>query len=199
MIVALLRHGPTEWNAARRLQGRADIPLSPQGREQVRAWRLPPELAAARLVASPLARARETARLLGGREPALAPGLVEMDWGDWEGMTFDELRATHAQAFAAAEANGVDFRPPRGESLREVRERLTAWLAAAAAGPEPVVAVTHRGVLNALVGLLTGWNGIGRGPLKLRAGCVHVVEVAAGGRLRERAWNVPLVGTAPSA
>ena len=52
MIVALVRHGRTEWNEAGRMQGRADVPLSASGREQVRAWRLPQELRGARFVSS---------------------------------------------------------------------------------------------------------------------------------------------------
>ena len=78
MIVALLRHGRTEWNDVRRMQGRADISLSDAGRAQVAAWRLPAALAGARIVASPLARAIETARLLCGTEPAVERRLREV-------------------------------------------------------------------------------------------------------------------------
>ena len=65
--LALLRHGPTEWNAARRLQGRADIPLSAEGREIVRAWRLPETIAAFAWISSPLRRCIETATILRGQ------------------------------------------------------------------------------------------------------------------------------------
>ena len=65
MIVAFVRHGRTEWNDAGRMQGRADIGLSEAGRAQVRGWTLPRSLAGARFVASPLARARETAAIMG--------------------------------------------------------------------------------------------------------------------------------------
>jgi len=194
MIVALLRHGPTPWNEAQRLQGRADIALSPAGREQVGMWRLPAELARAELVASPLARAVETARIVAGREPVIEPDLVEMDWGAWEGETFAGLRERHAAAFAAAEARGLDFRPPDGESMREVQQRLLSWLARAATRPGPIVAVTHKGLLNMLVAHLTGWNGIGRSPVKLRPGRVHLVDVQARGTVGLRAWDVSLAG-----
>ncbi|GIK86883.1 MAG: hypothetical protein BroJett026_23640 [Betaproteobacteria bacterium] len=192
MIVGLLRHGRTAWNDAGRLQGRADVPLSPEGRAQVARWQLPPALAGGRIVASPLARAAETARLLAGRAPALDPDLAEMDWGAWEGETFERLRTLHGPAFAAEEARGLDFRPPGGESLREVQRRLLRWLAREAAAGGTVVAVTHRGVLNTLVAHLTAWNGIGRAPLRLRPDCVHVVAVDAAGEVREHAWNVAL-------
>jgi probable phosphoglycerate mutase len=192
VIVAFVRHGPTAWNAHGRLQGRADVPLSADGRAQVARWRLPADVAGARLVASPLARAVETARLLGGTEPAIAADLVEMDWGAWEGETFASLRAHHAHAFAAAEAAGLDFRPPGGESIRDVQARLLRWLAATAREAGPVVAVTHKGVLNALVAHVTGWNAIGRSPVKLRPACAHVVAIDAAGRPSVRAWNAPL-------
>lgn len=196
MIVALLRHGRTAWNAQGRLQGRADFPLSPAGEAQVDRWRIPPGFEDADVVASPLLRAVATAQRLAGRPPRIVADLIEMDWGAWEGESFETLRGQHAQAFAAAEARGLDFRPPGGESLREVRQRLLSWLAhaAVAGGPDAVVlAVTHRGVLNALVAHLTGWNGIGRPPVKPRNDCAQVIAVDAGGRVALHAWNVPLV------
>ena len=87
VIVAFLRHGRTAWNDAGRMQGRADVPLSEAGRTQVRRWRLPASLAGAQFVASPLARARETAALLGAQPVAVDDALIEMDWGEWEGET----------------------------------------------------------------------------------------------------------------
>jgi probable phosphoglycerate mutase len=149
-------------------------------------------LADATIVASPLVRAVETARIVAARAPAIAPDLIEMDWGAWEGESFASLRERHAADFAAAEARGLDFRPPGGESIREVQVRLLRWLADVATLPGPVVAVTHKGVLNALLSHLTGWNAIGRAPVKLRAGRIHQIEVAAADRVRLRAWNVPL-------
>jgi probable phosphoglycerate mutase len=192
VIVALLRHGRTAWNDAQRLQGRADIPLTAAGREQVLRWRLPAELSRATLCSSPLARAVETARLASRRDPVVVPALIEMDWGAWEGTTFAALRTDHADAFAAAEARGLDFRPPGGESLREVQQRVLGWLASLAATGGPVLAVTHKGVLNVLVAHLTGWNGIGRSPVKLRPDCIHLLELDHAGALRAVEWSRPL-------
>lgn len=193
MIVALLRHGRTAWNDVQRLQGRADIPLTAAGREQVLRWRLPGELAHATVCASPLVRAVETARLVARCEPVVVPALIEMDWGAWEGMTFAALRADHAEAFAAAETRGLDFRPPGGESLREVQQRVLGWLASLPSNDRPVLAFTHKGVLNVLVAHLTGWNGIGRPPVKLRPDCLHLLEVDPAGALRAVAWSRPLL------
>ena len=63
--IALIRHGPTGWNAERRLQGRADRPLSDEGRARVAGWRVPDAYLGFEWVASPLSRARETAEILG--------------------------------------------------------------------------------------------------------------------------------------
>ena len=192
MIVALLRHGRTEWNDVRRMQGRADIPLSDAGRAQVAAWRLPAAVVGARVVASPLARAVETARLLYGTEPQVDSELIEMDWGAWEGRTFEELRAELGPVYAVAEALGVDYRPPGGESPRDVQERIQRWFGRVATGHGPVVAVTHQGVLRALVAKLTGWDMVSKSPVKLLPDRVHLFE-AERGRLRAVEWNVPLL------
>jgi probable phosphoglycerate mutase len=192
MIVALLRHGRTEWNDVRRMQGRADIPLSDAGRAQVAAWRLPATVAGARVVASPLARAVETARLLSGTEPQVESDLIEMDWGAWEGRTFEELRAELGPVYAVAEALGVDYRPPDGESPRDVQERIQRWFGRVDTGHGPVVAVTHQGVLRALVAKLTGWDMVSKSPVRLLPDRVHLFE-AERGRLRAVEWNVPLL------
>lgn len=193
MIVALIRHGRTAWNDAGRMQGRAEVPLSEAGRAQVRAWQLPASLASARFATSPLARAVETAVLLGGRRPAVDEGLIEMDWGDWEGETLVTLRAEHGAAFALEAARGLDFRPPSGESPRDVQARVGAWLIRIAAWNTPVVAVTHKGVIRALLTLATGWNMLGKPPVRLADDTAHLVDVDVNGSLRALEWNVPLV------
>jgi probable phosphoglycerate mutase len=172
--VLLIRHGPTAWNEGGRIQGRADVGLSPRGRRMVVAWRLPGEWAAARVIASPLRRALETAVLLTGRAPVVDDRLLEMDWGDWQGRRLAELRAAAPAAVAAREGRGLDFRPPRGESPREVCVRLHALLVELAEDPRPVVAVCHKGVIRAALVLATGWDMLGKPPLRLprERGCV---------------------------
>jgi broad specificity phosphatase PhoE len=172
--VLLIRHGPTAWNEGGRIQGRADVGLSSRGRRMVAAWRLPAEWAAARVVASPLRRALDTAVLLTGRAPAVDHRLLEMDWGEWQGRRLVELRAAAPAAMAAREGRGLDFRPPGGESPREVCARLHALLAEFVQDPRPAVAVCHKGVLRAALVLATGWDMLGKPPLRLpRArGCV---------------------------
>lgn len=191
MIVSFIRHASTTWNEQGRMQGRRDIPLSEHGRAQVRSWRLPPDLAGhAAWVSSPLRRAVETAELLGGGTVHLESALIEMDWGDWEGLTLDELRNAHGTEFARNEARGLDFRAPGGESPREVRVRVEQWLARAS--PVPIVAVTHLGVLRVILAAATGWDMTGKPPIHLRSDAIHRFAVDGRGQVSIVECNLPL-------
>lgn len=180
--VALIRHAPTAWNRDRRLQGRSDIPLSDEGRAMARSWRLPPALAGFVWVTSELARARETAALM-GLEPGSADArLNEMDWAEWTGRTLADLRAEFGAGMAANEARGLDFRPPGGESPREVSERLASWLRERADLGFDTGAITHRGVLRAALALAAGWDFLGMPPLDLDRDGVLLLDIDKDGR-----------------
>ena len=90
--IVMIRHATTTWNENRRLQGRSDIALSVKGHSELSNWRLPKTYENGKWVCSPLLRAVQTARGLGAVDLQCEPCLVEMDWGDWEGCTIDELR-----------------------------------------------------------------------------------------------------------
>ena len=190
MSIALVRHARTEWNDAGRMQGRADIGLSEAGRAQVRGWTLPTRFKTARFVSSPLARARETAALLGGDHFTVDDALIEMHWGAWEGETHAALREQDGVRFELASARGLDFRPPGGESPRDVQERIRSWLASRANVPHDVVAITHQGVIRAVLALISGWDMTGKPPVRLHDDVAHVIDVD-GERFRAT-WNVPL-------
>ena len=195
MIVSFIRHGSTTWNEQRRMQGRRDVPLSERGHAQVSAWRLPAESTGAPVswVSSPLRRAVETAEILCGRAPSLEAALIEMDWGDWEGLRRDELRERHGAEFERNEARGLDFRPPGGESPRDVLERLRPWFARAALSPTPVVAVTHLGVLRVILAAATGWDMTGKAPVRLQRDALHRFAVDERGRVSIVLCNVALL------
>jgi 2,3-bisphosphoglycerate-dependent phosphoglycerate mutase len=173
-LLAMIRHGATDWNAKRRLQGRADRPLSAQGKAQVRRWHVPALLQDACWSASPLARAKETAALLSHPDPIIEPALIEMDWGDWEGRTREELIAELSSELVDRNPLGREFRSPRGESPREVWARLSPWIAAIAKLGKPTVAVTHRGVMRAVYAEATGWDMVGRPADELTANAAHL-------------------------
>jgi broad specificity phosphatase PhoE len=184
--LVLIRHGRTAWNEEGRMQGRADLPLSPAGRAEVLGWRLPAAWADARWLSSPLCRATETAALLTDRPVAVEPRLIEMDWGDFEGRTLAELRAEAPAAMAANEARGLDFRPAGGESSREVRarlERLFADLGADPAAAAIAVCVTHKGVVRAALSLATGWDMLAKPPLRLADDAALILNRQPGGQI----------------
>jgi broad specificity phosphatase PhoE len=183
MKILLIRHGRTAWNEEGRMQGRADLPLSPEGRAEVLRWRLPRAWADARWFSSPLRRATETAALLTDQRVAIEPRLIEMDWGPWEGFSLAELRERAPAAMAANEARGLNFRPPGGESPREVRARLDALLADLSDDPGDVVCLTHKGVIRAALSLATGWDMRSKPPLRLASDAALVLRRDADGRL----------------
>lgn len=166
MRVCLIRHGATEWNAAGRIQGGRDIPLSDAGRAQVGSWRLPDGFASARCLSSPLRRATETAAILGFVSPKRDARLVEMNWGEFEGRTLPELRATLGPAMRELEDAGLDFRPPDGESPREVAGRLREVLRTIAADGTDTVIIAHKGILRASLVLALDWKMLGRPPVR---------------------------------
>lgn len=132
----LVRHGETDWNADGRLQGQTDRPLSGFGREQAR--RLADELATEDFEAvysSDLARARETAEIVGARlglPVEVDPDLREKDWGNWEGLT-------------AVERDRVDFVGESTESHQERILRALRRISERHPGGGNVLVVTHGG------------------------------------------------------
>jgi broad specificity phosphatase PhoE len=194
--VALIRHGVTAENAAGRIQGRRDVPLSPAGRDALAGRRPPPDLDGFAWVSSPLLRARETAFLLTGAHATVDPRLTEMDWGTWEGETLRALRTRLGPAMAENEARGLDFTPPGGESPRMVAARVRPWLAETARGGGPVAAVTHKGVIRAIYAAATGWDMRGRPPDRLDWTCCHLFDLDGAGAPKVRLLNIPFADRA---
>lgn len=189
---AVLRHAPTVWNGEGRLQGTTDVSLGADGEAVARTWRLPPPADRWKRMCSPLSRARRTAELVQPSAPIVVDSrLREMSFGVWEGKSVARLRAEGGETFAAAERLGLDFRPPGGESPRMAMERLSAW-ARDIAACEPVVAVTHKAAIRALLALATGWDMTGRQPLKLDWRCLHFFSANADGTVMLDRPNVPL-------
>ncbi|HCK76921.1 MAG TPA: histidine phosphatase family protein, partial [Gammaproteobacteria bacterium] len=151
--ILFIRHGPTEWNETGRIQGRTNVPLSEAGRVEVASWVLPLPYQRWHCFSSPLVRARDTAALLRFPEPTIINDLQEMQWGGWEGHSLKTLRETDPEAFARNENRGLDFRPPNGESPRDVRDRLGQWIASLSDDDLPAVVVCHKGLLRAALSI----------------------------------------------
>ncbi|MHB2264001.1 histidine phosphatase family protein [Aliihoeflea sp. PC F10.4] len=184
----VLRHAPTAWNAAGRIQGRADIALTDEGRRMAAGWRMPAAFVGAPCLSSPLSRCLDTARAM-QLDPVPDERLIEMDWGSLEGMTLAEMRAAGGEGFAAAEKKGLDFQPDDGESPRMVRDRAMAALMEA---PARAVIVTHKGVMRALLSAATGWDMTVPPPVRLPSHGVAIHLRLEGGTLHLLDCNLDL-------
>jgi broad specificity phosphatase PhoE len=187
-----IRHGLTDYNADRRFQGHSDVPLNAEGRRQAMlvAARLRNSAAAA-LYSSDLARALETARIIGAAlnlEPVALAGLREIDVGAAVGLTRAELEARYPELFGEA---WVHTAFPGGESYAAVADRLAATVRELAArhAAERILIVTHggaiRGAVSRLVEIPLGrLVGVGIANTALTE-----VALAADGRARLRVLN----------
>jgi broad specificity phosphatase PhoE len=159
--IHLIRHGTTMLNRLNRYRGRRDVALDQGGWED--AWRAANELEHAGLTAiysSPLRRARDTARIVGdvaGVEPVVdLPGLTNLEYGAWEGLTSEEARAHDPVLFESYQRADLDARCPGGESLRLAERRVLLSLQTIAAlhPGEVVAAVSHAAIVRlAVVGV----------------------------------------------
>jgi probable phosphoglycerate mutase len=155
--VLLIRHGETDWNAERRLQGHLDIPLNAEGRRQAAA--LGQALSGEKLdavIASDLLRARQTAQQIAaprGMTIHIEPGLRERCYGAFEGMLYADIGERYPEAFAAWKERDIDARFPEGENvaetLREFSDRAVGAITriASAGKYRRIAVVTHGGVL----------------------------------------------------
>lgn len=152
VIVWLVRHGETDWNRERRLQGWSDVPLNRTGHEQ--ASELGVRLGEHRfesVSSSDLSRAAETA-IGAGLEPRLDAAWRELDFGLLEGLRWDELDEATQARLAAFDS----FEAPGGESVANLRVRVVAALDGLSPGSHAVF--THGGVIR-LVQRLCGGEG----------------------------------------
>ncbi|CAN7195305.1 histidine phosphatase family protein [Neorhizobium tomejilense] len=164
MLIYMIRHGQTDWNAEGRLQGQQDIPLNALGRSQAtrNGERLREMIGAAdgfRFIASPLSRTRETMERLRtamGLDP-LAYGtderLIEVSFGDWEGHTLEEISHVSPERLVARAEQKWSFIPPgaSAESYEILCWRIGAWLQSL---DGPTVCVSHGGVIRSLFRLI---------------------------------------------
>jgi alpha-ribazole phosphatase len=153
----LVRHGETDWNAARRYQGQTDVPLNDTGRRQATA--LADGLKAQDLSAiysSDLQRARQTAQAIAAHRGLPIrddPRLREISFGDWEGLTYAQIQARWPHEMAAWFADPVRVAPRGGETLAQVAGRVQAALddIVRASADRAVAVIAHGGVLRTLL------------------------------------------------
>jgi len=162
MLLYLARHAQTASSAVDSFNGRGELALTAHGREQAR--RLGVRLAGVRFAAvyrSPLGRTAETAALIAPRLPAqILAGLIEIDYGRWEGLSPAQARAADPDRYRAWEDDPSAVAPPDGETATQVAGRALAALEEIRARHEssgaPVLAISHKATLRILGAALTG-------------------------------------------
>ncbi len=152
--LCLVRHGETEWNAERRIQGQIDIGLNETGVLQAEAaGRWLKSAAVSALYSSDLQRAWTTAHCIGqalGLAPQAVPELRERHYGLFQGQTYDQASLRYPDGYRLFESRDPDYAFENGESLRTMFARVTAALQTIAAhhAGQNVVVVLHGGVLD---------------------------------------------------
>ncbi|MCJ7655072.1 MAG: histidine phosphatase family protein [Dehalococcoidia bacterium] len=158
----VVRHGRTEWNRVERFRGRADIKLDEVGIKQA-------EAAASRIAdwqvsavySSPLRRALATAEILVrpfGLEVKLLPGIIDIDYGEWQGLSPEEVAAKDGGLYSKWLESPHEVKFTGGESLTAVRERAASAVDGLIAQhpKETVVLVSHKVVCQILILSLLG-------------------------------------------
>jgi len=165
-VLYYVRHGETDFNSQGRLQGRRDTVLNAHGRRQaaecglllgdlfVRDRRRTQDF---KYVSSPLKRARETMEIvratlgLEAHDYQVDARLIEIAYGEWEGLTLHEIETRNASVLSARERDKWDFAPPGGESYRELADRIGNWYRSLTAD---TVVAAHGGGVRALMAIL---------------------------------------------
>jgi glucosyl-3-phosphoglycerate phosphatase len=192
----LVRHGVTDWNREGRWQGRLDPPLSETGLREAAlvAARVAADdaLRPARILSSTLARASETARVIGeavGVAVEAEARLVEIGAGEWEGRTHAELEATDGERYLTWRTT-PGYGPPGGEPLTDAADRVRTVLADVAASPSwPVLLVSHGGILRYLARELLDLSPERAEALDIDNASVSSAVRADGGSWRLERWN----------
>jgi broad specificity phosphatase PhoE len=181
-----IRHGLTDWNIEGRLQGGRDVPLNARGRLQAEeSANILRELFAREsrvaddfhYVSSPLVRASETMEIvrnalgLPADGYARDPRLVEIAFGEWEGLTYLDVMKRDKTIVDVREHRKWDFRPPGGETYAEVAARVGAWHASLT---RDTVVTAHGGTGRALVAYLDIASPDAAVHQPVEQGCVYV-------------------------
>lgn len=163
--IILVRHGQTEWNRVERFRGRVDVPLNQTGLAQAEMTgrRIADEWQPAAIYAGPLSRTMRTAEAIGGccqLAVTLEQRLIDIDYGEWQGLSPDDVRERWPEALSAWYNAPHLARIPGGETLENLRLRTISAVHELAARhhDQTIVLVSHT-VVNRII--LLGVLGLG--------------------------------------
>ena len=167
--IIIVRHGETEWNVGEIFRGRIDIELNQTGIKQAELLaKYLSKLKIDAIYSSPLKRALRTAEIIAGYHKLdvdIAPGLIDFNFGRWQGLSHQEVKDKDKELYAAWTKHPEQVKMPAGESLDKVRKRATGTVTSIIARYKgTVVLVSHRVVNKVLICALLGldnshfWN-----------------------------------------
>ena len=163
MKIHLIRHGRTDWNDLNHIQGKSDIPLNSTGITQAKELgnRLKQQgFKVSHIYTSFLKRAKQTADIISDilEIPCdILDGLEEVNLGDWEGISWDEVKVRYPERYDAFRHNRRYTKASGGESYEEMLQRvLPALKKLAETCKDDVIVVTHSAVIMALLCYLNG-------------------------------------------
>lgn len=159
--IILARHGETQWNVEEVFRGRIDVELNETGIKQAKLLaKYLSDLKIDAIYSSPLKRALKTAGMIAGYHKLnveIAPGLIDFDYGKWQGLPHQEVKGKYKQLYAEWINSPDKVKMPSGESLDDVRERATGVVDKVIAKyGGTVVLVSHRVVNKVLICALLG-------------------------------------------
>lgn len=159
MLLYLVRHGHTECSDSGKIAGFSDVNLSDAGREAVMALaKSPPQTTPVAFYSSDLIRAVKTLELMVYRVESVKDSrLRELNFGDWEGLTWDEVHQRDPTGLKRWSENWYERAPPGGESFDELARRTRAWLTeieasiSEAPSDSSILVAAHGGSIRALI------------------------------------------------
>ncbi len=182
-LMYIVRHGATDWNQSGRIQGHIDIPLNETGQAQARmVSRRLAAFGATALFSSDLLRACETAQVIGqatGLRVMQKPGLREINFGVWQGLSSLQIRERDPEVYAARRANPYDVAPAGAETWRHFYARAVQAVheILAMIEAERLIVVTHGGVCTALGLRALGFDCTGKRTFDSHNCGIHTIAV----------------------
>ena len=182
--IYLVRHGQTEWNKKLTFRGRADIPLNEAGHMEAQA--LSHALKDKNIEAiytSPLKRSIETAQPVANLfhlEIVPVQALIDINYGDWEGLSFNEVKKRYGEQYIRWEKSPDLIRFPNGETLDEAKERsFRAFNNIVRENPDnSILIIPHRVINKILLCALLNLTNSHFWELKQDTGCINLIEYA---------------------
>jgi len=180
--IYLVRHGQTEWNEKLTFRGRRDIPLNEAGHREAKAiFDALKDKNIKAIYTSPLRRSIETAQPIAKffqLEIVPIQGLIDISYGEWEGLTFNEVKKRYGDQYTKWGKRPELIRFPHGETLDEAKERsFRAFKGIVKKNPDKsILIIPHRVINKILLCAILGLSNSHFWEIKQDTGCINLIE-----------------------